>query len=364
MGLYIGKSSLTGSQMVHITTGNENIDVINNTQIPSTVFHSDLNILTAIVHNSVAYTSPKDSNYWVVDIPLSLIARWSSASIPLFQVVINGSVLNEHTRYNGVVENPYIYWNQTMTTGVYLIPKFTKFIPYYIEFSSGTVGTPSVQIIEYNCDTTGNFMYLQKQNNEIFISKDQFSIGGIDLRSINYVSNKVLNLYDYKYLNYSGEYTQIVNSAPESNEFELVTNNGIKVYVGAQKKLIFDSSVGYKIKNKIVTTVNGFTPQSECQYGGKYYYIRRDINVSYYVLTIPNNVTYGILTFSNSQGEWPYLINCELNSDILIYRHYATTEMRLVVSNRIVSIVGIAGGGTGGVGTCLSDVTFTSLTSD
>lgn len=322
MSLYIGKDR-SSKALMHITKGHTDKNLMLEPN-ENTIFHSDLNNLWVRFHQAEfvgVYTStargacagmtyPATDYIYMYRIP-SALQPYINSSTSQFQVCVDwvsgtsggyqptpGYTVHELEGYT----SPQSYLNSlsTCVDKKYSLPYReggVYFYGYYTQPGESVV-VNSVQILEW-CFTSNN-EYVQhplKGNREVFIDRDQFRIGNLDLKNYKYLSKTPLNPTD-KRINLGGlmgtpSVFYVVNDNPSGSGVVLDTDKSL-VTLGNNKLFDLDHPVKHIVSTHQITLIGPSLTQG--YYGSVYVGYG-----SYYPLNIKNN---GMLFMQIDDSWW------------------------------------------------------------
>ncbi len=235
MSLFIGTDG-SGDKILHISSSSNSEAELKSGVIKTSIFFSKEKLVTIKKFNHIALIGSTSDMY--VEFHEEAINYLHSKSPRfIFQVVVNGMV-HDYLQWANNVDGMMFWYNAV--GGKYS----TDPEPGYRFIRIGnSITITSVELLVFNIDVEGNTHHPLPSSNEVFINSSTFSIGGIDLKSINYVCSPNVNSTDYSYLDSNGNQVQILNTVPASSGVKVDMQSPLSVYLGTKK--VLDSSTHF-----------------------------------------------------------------------------------------------------------------------
>lgn len=283
MSLFLGKSG--NNPLLHITKGISTEAALKGPSTGSTVFHSDLPYIVVRNINDCTITSISSGYYVQNGYALSMsqgVQEDILAGYMFFMLFkrTSGSGWEMHisaptyTNNSGVGE---CFSSSTVSTAANstTIPEAGKTSYFHVSSIIGNVGDLAgtyyplyfveAKIFTINVKASG-YVPLVKPNTSIILNNQEFSVGGVPLNTVRYLSTQAINDVDLQFTAYGHRY-QIVNSVPSEGSFSLeskggeyeIAYGGKPIFTAAtnRTKVLYDSSFQFTVPAGIYTHSGG-----------------------------------------------------------------------------------------------------------
>ena len=238
MGLFIGRDTY-GKKVLSISKLPLDKEVIADATNPANlVFHSKIPYITIDTFtytNVTSYISSGSVYGFKVTLPSALLDEGSETRI--YYVYINGATSPLTISY-GITHNNLRYYQTPLASYYYIPDGDTLYIT-----AVGSNMLSQVKILVMPITTSGAYVGQDTYDKDIFISKDQLSIGGVDFFKKQWLVSPAINTIDQIY-NIMGKSYQLINSVPSTENLMLsVTSEHTYISIGG--KIILDSNAQY-----------------------------------------------------------------------------------------------------------------------
>jgi hypothetical protein len=301
MSLYIGNDTVSDT-ILHVTSDAQDLSVMKGDPISTTLFHSKSELLSAKVYEA---TNIQYSDFWYCEFPSAFITEILSHPDSLaFQILVNDAPIP----INNWGSSTYIYMPMIWSPAYSIATVDAQITPGY---NIGVIGNgvyssiTSAKIIVYNFTVHGEIIG-NTHSGEVFIDSNTFTVGGTDLSSILYLSNKINN-DDTTFFSADGTELQLINSATGFSGYTLSANrdefgnSDFVIYNGTKK--ILDTSSTLFVCQKGTPFVKHYT-DSEMWFSIGSQRI-------YDIYTIPSNIQMLIVNvnFDGSHNSYSFILN-------------------------------------------------------
>lgn len=330
MSLFIGTDE-SGDKILHISSGSNSEAELKSGVLSSSIFYSKEKLVTIKKFNHIKLSGSTSDMY--VEFSAEAIDYLHSKSPRLiFQVVVNGRV-HDYLKWANNVDG-MIFWYNALGGNYSTDPEQGY---RFIRIGNSTTIT-SVELLVFNIDVEGNTYHPLPSSNEILINSSTFSIGGVNLGSINYACSPSVNSTDYSYLDSNENQVQILNTVPASLGVKVDMQSPLAVYFGTKK--VLDASTNF------ITLHNGVRQVVHKALGSIVLYGGTTTNVQFF--TIPSGVNKLIFSmyFPSSKVDHSFIVD---GSDVRkeFARYYvgaSVFKLYFYISDRIVYLRSEASG--------------------